>query len=360
VRATRGTSRGRLKKLEDSIKKKQDKAAKLEKSVENEEEALKNKVVAAKKEREQGNKLERRARGKVHDVDKMRDEAVKLEKEAQAARSKFLAAEKPVELATKLATHDHKVYRKAELAVAKEVVQLSERPNDSKLHAEVDKLVKKSKNAKAKMEGDGTMLKTLENRAGDSKFDGEWSYSRLSQKSVDVAKDAKHLARHAERQAEEGHKDREEAAKEVKDVEQKMKGPERAHKEADKLRADYRSEEKKLSKLRGELDETPAHKDGGSSYSKDRAALKKLVNGGGSSSSSSDAEAQYDQLEASDEAKERKAAKLSGHWGSGSSTSSSSGADAAKRANIIKSSQSTFLTGLLSPNSPWDKKDVGS
>jgi hypothetical protein len=154
----------------------------------------------------------------------------------------------------------------------------------------------------------------------------------------------------------------EEAAKEVKDVEQKMKGPERAHKEADKLRAEYRSEEKKLSKLRGELDETPAHKDGGSSYSKDRAALKKLVNGGGSSSSSSsDAEAQYDQLEASDEAKEKKAAKLSGHWGSGSSTSSSSGADAAKRANIIKSSQSTFLTGLLSPNSPWDKKkDVGS
>jgi hypothetical protein len=193
---------------QDSIKKKQDKAAKLEKSVEKEEEALKNKVVAAKKEREQGNKLERRARGKVHDVDKMRDEAVKLEKEAQAARAKFLAAEKPVELATKLATHDHQVYRKAELAVAKEVVKLSERPNDSKLHAEVDKLVKKSKNAKAKMEGDGTMLKTLENRAGDSKFDGEWSYSRLSQKSVDVAKDAKHLARHAERQAEEGHKDR--------------------------------------------------------------------------------------------------------------------------------------------------------
>jgi len=176
--------------------------------VEKEEEALKNKVVAAKKEREEGNKLERRARGKIHDVDKMRDEAVKLEKEAQAARTKFLAAEKPVELATKLATHDHQVYRKAELAVAKEVVQLSERPNDSKLHAKVDKLVKKSKDAKAKMEGDGKMLKTLENRAGDSKFDGEWSYSRLSQKSVDVAKDAKRLARHAETQAEKGHKDR--------------------------------------------------------------------------------------------------------------------------------------------------------
>jgi len=152
----------------------------------------------------------------------------------------------------------------------------------------------------------------------------------------------------------------EEAAKEVKDVEEKMKGPEREHKEADKLRADYKSEEKKLSKLRGELDETPAHKDGGNSYSKDRAALKKLVDGGGSSSSSSDAEAQYDQLEASDEAKERKAAKLSGHWGSGSSSSSSLGSDAAKRARIIKSSQSTFLTGLLSPNSPWDKKDAGS
>ena len=150
----------------------------------------------------------------------------------------------------------------------------------------------------------------------------------------------------------------EEAAKEVKDVEEKMKEPEREHKEADKLRADYKSEEKKLSKLRGELDETPAHKDGGNSYSKDRAALKKLVDGGGSSSSS-DAEAQYDQLEASDEAKERKAAKLSGHWGSGSS-SSSLGSDAAKRAHIIKSSQSTFLTGLLSPNSPWDKKGAGS
>lgn len=140
-------------------------------------------------------------------------------------------------------------------------------------------------------------------------------------------------------------------------MEEKMKEPEKEHKKADKLRADYKSEEKKLSKLRGELDETPAHKDGGSSnFSEDRAKLRKLVNGGGSSSSSSNAEAQYDQLEASDEAKERKAAKLSGHWDSGSSST------AAKRAHIIKSSQSTFLTGLLSPHSPWDdnSKDAQS
>lgn len=328
-----------------SIKEKQDKAAKLERAVEAEELKLKKQVVAAKKQREDGDGLEEKARGKVHDVDRMRDEANKLEAKAEAARRRFLAAEKPVELATKLATHDHSVYRAAELAVAKEVVSLSEHPNDSQLHGKVDGLVAKSKAAKKRMEGDSKLLKTLQQRAGDSNFDGDDSYDRLRQKSVDVAKDAKRIARHAEAEAEKGHREREDAAKEVRKVENAMKKPEEMHTEADKLRKEYTAEEKELNQLRGMLDASQtlasAKK---TSYSQDRVELKKLVDGGSTKSEAIEAKTQYDKLEDADEAKEReKAKKASGE------------SEGMKHAHIIKSSQSTFLTGLLNPHSPWDK-----
>jgi hypothetical protein len=59
--------------------------------------------------------------------------------ESDKAKEKFVAAERPVELATKLADHDHRQYRKDELDVAKDVTDLSEHPGSKKLRAKVDK-----------------------------------------------------------------------------------------------------------------------------------------------------------------------------------------------------------------------------
>jgi len=286
-----------ISRLEAKVKKEQDKAARLDKAVEADEMKLRKKVVEAKKKREEGDKLEESARRKVHDVDRMRDEAQHLRNEADAARKKFLSAEKPVEMASQLAAHDHAKYRASELKVAKEVVKLSEHPGDAKIHREVSKMVRASKEAKKKMEGDAAMLKKLEARAGSSRFSGAEGYDRLRQKSVDVAQDAKSIAKRAEKLAEKGHNLRDNAARAVKAVEDDMRRPDREHKRADALRKEYEAGDAKLSKLRAELDEgskgpgggggggAGAHAAGageslaagGSKYSKERAELGKII-----------------------------------------------------------------------------------
>ena len=104
---------------------------------------------------------------------KMRAEAQKLKDDSDAARRKFVEQEKPVLLAQKLSEHDHKKYRIAELAVAKEVALLSEHPSSKKLRAKVDKLVKHSKEAKKRMAEDGMLLKELEKKTADAQLGGE-------------------------------------------------------------------------------------------------------------------------------------------------------------------------------------------
>jgi hypothetical protein len=115
----------------------------------------------------------------VDKASKMRAQAQKLKDKSEAARRKFVAQEKPVLLAQKLAEHDHKKYRSEELAVAKEVALLSEHPSSKKLRAKVDKLVKHSKEAKKRMAEDGMLLKKLEKKTADAQLGGErWALYR--------------------------------------------------------------------------------------------------------------------------------------------------------------------------------------
>jgi hypothetical protein len=66
-------------------------AAKLDKEVETQELKLKKKLLAAKQEREKGDKLEDKVRKDVEKVDIMRDKAEKLRKESDLAKQKFVA-----------------------------------------------------------------------------------------------------------------------------------------------------------------------------------------------------------------------------------------------------------------------------
>lgn len=76
---------------QNSVQKRQEFASKLDQEVETQEEALRKKLVAARVQRKNGDKLEEKARQYVHTVDKMRDKAERLWKESERAKQKFVA-----------------------------------------------------------------------------------------------------------------------------------------------------------------------------------------------------------------------------------------------------------------------------
>lgn len=163
----------KLKMLKKKYGEEESLAAKNNRKVEKAELAQKKPLLDSKRLMLAGMQNELTAKMYVTRASKMRAEAQKLKDDSDAARRKFVEQEKPVLLAQKLSEHDHKKYRIAELAVAKEVALLSEHPSSKKLRAKVDKLVKHSKEAKKRMAEDGMLLKELEKKTADAQLGGE-------------------------------------------------------------------------------------------------------------------------------------------------------------------------------------------
>jgi hypothetical protein len=162
-----------LKTLKKEYGQEESLAAKNNQKVEKAELAQKKPLLDSKRLMLAGMENELTAKMYVTRASKMRAEAQKLKDDSDAARRKFVEQEKPVLLAQKLSEHDHKKYRSAELAVAKEVALLSEHPSSKNLRAQVDKLVKHSKEAKKRMAEDGMLLKQLEKKTADAQLGGE-------------------------------------------------------------------------------------------------------------------------------------------------------------------------------------------
>ena len=173
------SAKSQLKVLRKTYGHEESLASKMDLKVDKEELAEKKPLLQAKKLMRAGMEDELAAKMDVDKASKMRAQAQKLKDKSEAARRKFVAQEKPVLLAQKLAEHDHKKYRSEELAVAKEVALLSEHPSSKKLRAKVDKLVKHSKEAKKRMAEDGMLLKKLEKKTADAQLGGErWTLYR--------------------------------------------------------------------------------------------------------------------------------------------------------------------------------------
>jgi hypothetical protein len=163
-----------LKVLKKTYGTEQSLAGKMTSKVDKAMSADKKKLIAAKSLLKDGMEDELTAKMDVDHAGKLRTLAQKLKDESQAARRKFVAQERPVLLAQKLAVHDHKNYRSDELAVAKEVALLSEHPSDKDLRKKVDKLVHRSKDAKKRMGEDGLLLKKLEKKTADAQLGGTY------------------------------------------------------------------------------------------------------------------------------------------------------------------------------------------
>jgi hypothetical protein len=235
---------------------------------------------------------ERMAKTDVEQASSLRTKAQKLRDESEAARREFVEQEHPVLLAQKLAQHDHKIYRSDELRVAKEVALLSEKPSSKALRAQVDKLVKKSKDAKNRMEEDGMLLKKLEKRTADAQMGGAQGYSELKQKSVKIAKKAEGIAEQAVKLAKKGHAEKSKGRADLKEVEAKLKKPDheyavvklveqksaKTHKVIQALQSKIEKEEVKEDETE-EVKHKKAKKKEETDYSKERKALEEEVEG---------------------------------------------------------------------------------
>ena len=351
----------------------QSEAGKLEIKVEKKEHALKETVLKAKSERQDGDRLEKEAKEEVKRAANLRARAEKLKNESQEARQKFLAKERPVEKATKLEAHDHRAYRKAEMAVAEDVTALSEHPDNAKMRERVHKLVSTAKGAKSRMEDDEKLLRELQQTAAGGEMNGRSGYAHLREKSVHLARKAESIAEDAVSLAKKGHKERTEANRLVDKAEDGMREPEREHKEAKADAAKAAKEgmqAKKLeSKLRPEDSETSSAAAGAGhegKYSSDRAELRRDVAEANKEKlkkktvTSASTESGYDAMERRAEEKEKREAKLDKKWDQGDSASDAQSNAALKarekREHILSTAHSTFLSGLFGKpgKMPWD------
>jgi len=389
-----------IRKLRGEAEKEKTLLGKMDKAVDTQELALKKKLLVAKKQEQTGDVDESKAQSDVAKASEMRRKAQNLRAESDEARTRFVAAEKPVEIALKLARHDHKVYRTAEFAVAKEVTQLSEHPTNERLRHRVDGLVAKSKKAKRRMEGDSLLLKKLQKNTADAQLNGHHGYAELRAKSVSMAKDAESVAQRAVALAKEGHNAKAEAREAVQKVVKDIRAPDAVHAKSEREQREYQEHITDIHRLREAVDrenaakeeqKKSAHTRTQSKYARERRELTREANGGpakregreGASARALQeggahkpkvrltAQDSYDQLEDADEAKEKallvteRAAKLhpKARQGSGEDADSGSGGrksselrDAEKRAHILGGKQSTFLAGLWGHTAPWDKE----
>lgn len=364
--------KGEIERLNKEMEKKKSEAGKLEIKVEKKEQALKKTVLKAKSERKDGDRLEMEAKKEVKRAANLRARAEKLKNESQEARQKFLAKERPVEKATKLEAHDHRAYRKAEMAVAEDVTALSEHPDNAKMRERVHKLVSAAKGAKSRMEDDEKLLRELQQTAAGGEMNGRSGYAHLREKSVHLARKAESIAEDAVSLAKKGHKERTEANRLVDKAEDGMREPEREHKEAKAeaakaTKAGIKAKELE-SKLRPEDSETSAAAGGGheGKFSSDRAELRRDVAEANKEKlkkkavTSASTESGYDAMERRAEEKEKREAKLDKKWDQGDSASDAQSNAALKarekREHILSTAHSTFLSGLFGKpgKMPWD------
>jgi len=388
-----------LKSLKHTYGREQSLVGKIDTKVDKAELAQKKTLLAAKHLLNSGMEDELKAKMDVDRASKMRGEAQKLKDESEAARRKFVAQEHPVLLAQKLAEHDHKKYRSEELAVAKEVALLSEHPSSKNLRAKVDKLVKRSKQAKRRMAEDGMLLKKLEKKTADAQLGGSKGYSELKQKSVKIAKKAENIAEEAVSLAKKGHTEKVKARAEIKQVKKALKKPDKEHERAEKDEKKAKKTHKVIKEIQKKIESEEASKAAKreakeekkkekkmSSYSEERKRLREEVESKSTGATSkkskkaheSDEQKQlmaakdsYDELEQLEEKKEkarlRREEKREGKAKTGddslparhkrdavASEKAAKIKDAEKRAHILSERQSTFLSGLFSTKSPWD------
>lgn len=398
-----------IHKLQQEAKREHSLVQKMDAQVDSQEEALQKVLEKARGKEKIGETDEREAREDVTKASEMRKKAQALRDESDEAKKRFLNAEKPVEIAVKLAQHDHKEYRKAEFAVAKQVTKLSEHPTDEALRNKVDGLVAKSKKAKRRMEGDSLLLKKLQKNTEEQETNGSMNYAQLRQKSVDEAKRAESVASRAVALAKEGHNQRAEAREVLQKVEKEMKAPDAMHDKVEHEKRELHEHERDIHRIelalnggRGvkgkyaaERQELKREASGGSAHGKghgDESAKKqgkiKLQHLSASESMRLDeqshehtssnkgdplleAQDSYDKLEEREEAKEKarlRAEQESEHHAREDEHSDeeremhqpSALSEAEKAAHIIGGKQSTFLAGLWGAKSPWDteKGDV--
>ena len=397
---TKREMRKKLKSLKKLDRREESLADKMDKKVDSAMGAERKKLLVAKQELSGGITDEDRAKKDVDLASSMRAQAQKLKDESEAARRKFVAQEKPVLLAQKLAEHDHKKYRSEELAVAKQVALLSEHPSSQKLRGKVDKLVKRSKEAKDRMTEDGMLLKKLEKKTANAQLGGAKGYSQLKAQSVALAKKAEGIAQTAVSLAKKGHSEKVKARGVVKAVTKAMKEPDAENAKADKAKAAAQRTQKVIREIQNKIDQEEEAKAASSqakdvhtaakkmSYADERKALIKEVEGSSASAQpekkvaarhESDEQKQlkaaknsYDELEELEEKKEKArlrkeekkddghakvtVAKHAGkHPSEGAEAEKKAKIRAAeKRAHVLSERQSTFLSGLFSSKSPWD------
>jgi hypothetical protein len=393
-----------LKVLKKTYGTEQSLAGKMTSKVDKAMSADKKKLIAAKSLLKDGMEDELTAKMDVDHAGKLRTLAQKLKDESQAARRKFVAQERPVLLAQKLAVHDHKNYRSDELAVAKEVALLSEHPSDKDLRKKVDKLVHRSKDAKKRMGEDGLLLKKLEKKTADAQLGGSKGYSSLKQKSVKTAKKAEKIAETAVSLAKKGHSEKVQAREEIAKVKKALEKPDAENSSEKKVEKKAEQTHHMIRKLQDRIEKEEAAKAAASekkeakkkkaketSYAEERKRLREEVEGkisddSGSpkavQTSESDEQKQlkaakdsYDELEKLEEKKEkarlRREERKDGEDSSKQTESDATDTQqhastetdkekrklaAEKRAHILSERQSTFLSGLFSTKSPWDTK----
>lgn len=255
---------------------------------------IRTKLLHAKTVRRDGNDYESEAREQVKKAARDRRLAEKYRRESEAAKRKFVSAEKPIELAMKLEAHDQRSYRKMQLAIAEHVTLLSEDPENNHMRALVHKLVASSKADKKRLEQDKHILHTLQDRTADASLSGTRGYASLRERSVTVAKKAEQLAESAVSMAKKGHKDRIAASNIVVKAEGAEVGPEELAAKAAAERAAYEARLKRLEQLHAELAvrspkpqpapptaAPPAASKDSAAYRKDREELEKDLEKGG-------------------------------------------------------------------------------
>uniref|UniRef100_A0A6U6DUI0 Uncharacterized protein n=3 Tax=Guillardia theta TaxID=55529 RepID=A0A6U6DUI0_GUITH len=362
----------KIKQLRKQAEDERSKAANWDKTVRKQETGLKKKLEKAKDDELLSSQDEDLAQEDVERASKMRKRAQRLKDESDAARRKFVAQEHPIEMATKLAGHDHKEYRRAELAVASEVAKLSEHPNDSALRKKVDHLVSISKKAKARMEDDGKLLKKLESKTADAELGGQRGYAHLRAKSVEIAKQAESVAENAVSLAKRGEKLKAAANKITEKVVKDLKVPDALHLRAQKERKAYKAHmllirrlQAKIDKYSNDMDKKKSHTAEESSdekYDEERTELEKIANGSSDSKKrksqghSSEVEQlvaakdSYDQLEELELKKEK--AKLRMEREHSSSQSSHSSFSSETESALAKKDHLLSISAISSPIPP--------
>jgi len=127
--AQRKQVKERVKTIKAQIKAAEKKATAYDKQLLDKTATWRTQLIHAKTLRRDGDDFESEARMKVRKAAKDRKLAETYRRESEAAKRKFVAEEKPIEMAMKLEAHDQRAYRKMQLAIAEVCLNPSPPPS---------------------------------------------------------------------------------------------------------------------------------------------------------------------------------------------------------------------------------------